>query len=144
MAIITRETTVNASPETIWAGLIDDPNKWGDWLTPIRGVEERVGGLVEEGLEFDIRLGKIGAKIRVTEADRGRRLRWKAGPGMMLMMGMAMRGTLELQSHNGSTRVLLRMVTPMMMAPMMQMMSGLNSKEEMTATIERIGRFSSR
>lgn len=138
MAIIKRETLVKAPADTIWDKLISDPNQWGDWLTPIRGFEERVDGPVRKGLEFHVRLGKISAKIKVTEVLPGRRLKWKAGPGMMHMMGMTMRGRLEFQPRNGSTQVLLRMVTPMMMGPMMKMMSGLNSKEEMTKTIERI------
>ena len=138
MAIIKRETLVKAPVDTIWDKLISDPNRWGDWLTPIRSLEERVNGSIRKGLEFNVRLGKMGAKVRVTEVVPGRRLRWKVGPGMMLMMGMGMRGTLEFQPRNGSTHVHLRMVTPMMMAPMMGMMSGLKPKEEMTKTIELI------
>ncbi|MFQ5933427.1 MAG: SRPBCC family protein [Dehalococcoidia bacterium] len=138
MAIIKRETTVKASADSVWISLIDDPNRWGEWLTPIRGVEERVEEPVREGLEFHVQLGKLSAKVKVTEAVPGSRLRWKAGPGMMMAMGMSMRGTLEFQPVNGATHVFLRMVTPMMMGPMMRMMSGLNPKEEMTKTIERI------
>jgi hypothetical protein len=59
---------------------------------------------------------------------------------MMHMMGMPMRGTLVLNQHDGGTRVSLRMVTPMMMAPMMGMMSGLKPKEEMDKTIQAIKR----
>lgn len=142
MAIIKRETTVSASPDKVWAKLINDPNGWPQWLTPVRSVEEKVAGSVREGLEFDVKLGKLGGKIKVTEATAGKRLQWKAGPAMMVAMGMAMRGTLDFETKNGGTRVFLRMVTPMMMAPMMGMMSGLNSTEEMTKTIDRIKRLS--
>lgn len=143
MAVIKRETVVNAPPEKIWSTLIEDPNRWTEWLTPIRALEERVTGSIREGLEFHIQLGKIGgAKVKVIEAAPGRLLRWNAGPGMMHMMGMPMRGTLEFQRRNGATYVYLKMVTPMMMAPMMGMMSGINPKEEMDKTIERIKRLS--
>ena len=93
------------------------------------------------GAEFGVRLGKISGKIRVTEAATGRRLRWQAGPSMMMAMGMAMRGTLDLDpAPNGSTRVRLEMKTPMgpMGAMMMRMMAGLDPNEEMTATITRV------
>ena len=143
MAVIKKETFVNAPADKVWATLINDPNRWDEWLTPVRALEERVTGSVREGLEFHITLGKIGgAKIKVVEAVPGRLLRWNAGPGMMHMMGMPMRGTLELEPRDGSTHVFLKMVTPMMMAPMMGMMSGLNPNEEMTKTIERIKRES--
>ncbi len=139
MATIKRETTVRTSGDEIWTALIDDPNRWPDWLTPVRGLEERVSGPVRAGTQFNIRLGKLSGRIRVTEAVKGQRLRWKAGPPMMLAMGMGMKGSLEFQGvRNGSTHVQLRMKTPMMMGPMMKMMSGLNPKDEMTKTINRI------
>lgn len=141
MAVIKRETTVKASADSVWANLIYDPNRWGEWLTPIKSVEERVGESVREGLEFHVQLGRLSAKVKVTEAVPGQRLKWKAGPGMMMAMGMSMRGTLEFRSVNGSTQVFLKMVTPMMMGPMMRMMSGLNPKEEMTKTITQIKRL---
>lgn len=86
-------------------------------------------------------LGRIGgAKIKVTQVVTNRGVRFNAGPGMMHMMGMPMRGTLVLHQEDGGTRVELRMVTPMMMAPMMGMMSGLKPKEEMDKTIQEIKR----
>jgi len=139
MATINRETTVQASPETIWSSLFEDPNRWPTWLTPIRGLEERASGPVRPGTELSVRLGNIGAKIRVIEATRGQRLRWRAGPPMLLAMGSGMKGSLEFQpTAQGATRVLLTMKSPMMLGPMMKMMSGLNPKDEMTKTINRI------
>lgn len=138
MAIIKRETTVSATPDAVWTKLIEDPNTWPEWLTPVRQLEERASGPVRKGTEFNVLLGKLGGKIKVTEAVRGARLRWKAGPAMMLAMGMGMQGELTLQRGDGGTRVSLRMVTPMMMAPMMKMMSGLDPSYEMTQTINRI------
>ncbi len=138
---ITREATVRAPADAIWSALIADPNGWTDWLTPVRGIEERVSAPVHEGTEFSVRLGRIGGKIRVTEAAKGQRLRWKAGPSMMMAMGMAMKGTLEFErTGNGSTQVLLKMKTPMgpMGSMMMRMMAGLSAKDEMTKTIGRI------
>lgn len=139
MAVIEKETTVNGSCEKIWADLIQDPNQWDQWMTPIRGIEEHVNGPVRGGLDFHVQLGNIGgAKIKVVEATPCRLLRWNAGPAMAHMMGMPMRGTLELRQLGTGTRVIMRMVTPMMMAPMMRMMSGLNSEEEVGKTIQRI------
>ena len=139
MTIITRQVTVNASPEAIWDKLIDDPNQWLEWLTPIRQFEESVSGPVRDGLELPVQIGNLGgAKLKVTEAVRGRRLRWKVGPSMMLMMGMGMKGTLEFHSQDNATEVSLRMVTPMMMAPMMGLMTGIKPAEEMTKTIAKI------
>jgi uncharacterized protein YndB with AHSA1/START domain len=143
MATVNRETTVRASADKIWS-LFEDANRWPEWLTPVRGLEENVAGSVREGSEFSARLGKVSGKIRVLEASRGRRLRWKAGPAMMLAMGMGMKGTLELQGNGNTTRVLLKHKTPMMMGPMMRMMSGLNPKEEMTKTVSRIKELSER
>lgn len=143
MATVNRETTIRASADKIWS-LFEDPSRWPEWFTPLRGLEERVTGSIREGSEFSGRLGKLSGKIRVLEAKSGRRLRWKAGPAMMLAMGMGMKGTLELQSNGNSTRVVLKHKTPMMMGPMMKMMSGLNPKDEMTRTISRIKELSER
>ncbi len=139
MAVIEKEISVNAPCDKIWRDLVQDPNRWGEWLTPLRGIEEHVDGAVRAGLEFHVQLGKIGgAKIKVVEATPGNLLRWNAGPPMAHMMGMAMRGRLELRQRGAATQVTLKMVTPMMMAPMMKMMSGLNSGEEVTKTMQQI------
>ena len=138
MAIIKKQTTVAKSPDELWNELFSDPNGWGQWLTPIQGIEEEVKGPARGGLSFGARVGKLSAKLKVTEASPGKLLRWKAGPPMLLLMGSGMRGQLELRPSNGGTRVDLRMVTPLMLGPMMKMMTGLNSNEEMTKTIGRI------
>lgn len=138
MATIERETTVGASPDEVWAKLIDDPNHWTEWLTPLRGLDEKVAPHVEAGQSFGARLGNLGAKVKVVEAVAGKKLRWKAGPGPLLAMGMGMKGTLELHPHNGATHVHLTMKSPPMMRPMMQAMTGLNTADEMTNTINRI------
>lgn len=141
MAVINKEIVVDATPEKIW-GLIQDPNRWSEWLTPIKALEEKVSGTVRERLEFHIQLGNMGGvKVKVKEAVPNRLLRWNAGPPMAHMMGMTMRGTLELRRANGTTHVSLRMVTPMMMAPMMRMMSGIDPREEMEKTIRQIKRL---
>lgn len=137
MGTVRREATVNASAQTVWS-LFEDPNEWPEWLTPVRDLEEPVRGTIRQGSEFAARLGKLGGKVRVVEAVPGRKLRWKAGPAMMLAMGMGMKGTIELKSNGSSTVVVLNHKSPSMMAPMMKMMSGLNPKEEMTKTISRI------
>ena len=143
MAVINKEIVVNVPPEKIWSTLIEDPNRWTEWLTPIRALEEKVTGAVREGLEFHIQMGKMGgAKVKVKEVVPNRLLRWNGGPPMAHIMGMAMRGTLEFRRTNGATHVSLRMVTPMMMAPMMGMMSGLKPREEMEKTIQQIKRLS--
>lgn len=143
---ITREATTSATGDQIWGNLIEDPKRWGDWLTPISSFEERPSGPVRAGSEFSVRLGKMGGKIRVKEAVHGKRLRWQAGPSMMLAMGMGMTGTLEFAPANGSTHVLLRMKTPMgpMGKMMMRMMAGLKPDDEMTETIARIKSLSER
>ncbi len=139
MAIINKERTLNAPAEKVWSTLIDDPNQWPEWLTPIRSLEEKSSGKVRKGTQISVRLGSLGgAKVKVTEVVPNKRLRWKAGPAMMLMMGMGMKGTLDFQQQGDSTRVRLRMVTPMMMAPMMKMMTGLNAADEMEKTITKI------
>lgn len=145
MATIQREATVRATGDSIWSGLIEDPNRWPDWLTPVRSLEERVSGPLRKGSEFGIKLGKVSGKIRITDASKGQRLQWRAGPPMMLAMGMGMKGTLEFKpAGNGATHVVLKMKTPSMMGPMMKMMSGLNPKDEMTKTIGRIKELSER
>jgi len=138
MATIERETTVGASPEEIWAALIRDPNHWTDWLTPLRGLEGKVAASVSAGLSFGARIGNLSGRIKVVEAVEGRKLRWKAGPAPLLAMGMGMKGTLELHGANGQTHVHLTMSSPPMLRPMMQAMTGLNTAEEMTRTIDRI------
>src|SRR5579859_2640836 len=139
MATINREATVHASAEALWSNLFADPNGWPNWLTPVRGLEERASAPARAGSELRVRLGNIGAKIRVLEATTGKQLRWKAGPSALLAMGMGMKGSVEIHSTgNGSTHVHLTMKSPPMMGPMMKMMSGLNPKDEMTKTINRI------
>ncbi len=142
MATIERETTVGVSPEELWAKLVNDPNHWTDWLTPLRGLEERVTPRVSEGLSFGARIGSLSGKIKVVEAITGKKLRWKAGPGPLLAMGMGMKGTLEFHARNGATHVHLTMTSPPMMRPMMQAMTGLNTADEMTKTINRIKELS--
>lgn len=139
MATIDRETTVHTSADALWSSLFEDPNRWPEWLTPVRGLEERASSPVHAGTELSVQLGNIGAKIRVLEATRGKRLRWKAGPPMLLAMGTGMRGSLEFEGKgNGDTHVHLRMRSPLMLGPLMKMMSGLDPKAEMTKTIDRI------
>lgn len=139
MPTVKKDIWVDAQPEKIWSRLISDPNRWDHWLTPIRGYEERVTGEVAKGLEFHVQIGKIGgAKIKVVEAVPARRLRWNAGPAMAHMMRMPMRGTLELEPQGQRTHATLKMKTPMMMVPMMKMLSGINAKREMEDSISRI------
>ena len=138
MATVKRETTVGASPEEVWANLIQDPNHWSDWLTPLRGLEEKVTPRVSEGMSFGARIGNLSGTIKVVEAVAGKKLRWKAGPGPLLAMGMGMKGTLEFHSSNGATHVHLTMKSPPMMRPMMQAMTGFKVADEMTNTVNRI------
>ncbi len=138
MATIRKETTVSASPNDLWSKLIDDPNTWPEWLTPLRGLDETVSGKVRAGLSFSARVGKLSAKIKVRTVKPGRELQWSGGPGMMLAMGSGMKGKLEFTPAGEGTKVNLTMVTPMMFAPMMKMMTGLNTGEEMTKTIANI------
>ena len=138
MATIERETTVGAAGRELWASLIADPNHWQDWLTPLQGLDETVASPVAPGLSFGARIGNLSGKIKVVEVIEGKKLRWKAGPGPLLAMGMGMKGTLELEPKNGGTHVHLTMKSPPMMRPMMQAMTGLNTADEMTKTINRI------
>lgn len=138
MATVERETTVGVTPQELWAKLINDPNHWTDWLTPLRGLDEKVATRVSDDLSFGARIGNLSGKIKVVEAVAGKTLRWKAGPGSLLAMGMGMKGTLELQARNGGTHVQLRMKSPPMLRPMMQAMTGLNTADEMTKTISKI------
>ena len=138
MAIIKRETTVSTSPPDLWERLISDPNVWPDWLTPLRGFDETISGPVKAGASYSARLGNMSTKIKVKEVTNGTRLRWAGGPSMMLAMGSGMRGTLTFTPDGEGTKVNLTMVTPMMLAPMMKMMTGLNTGEEMTKTIGKI------
>jgi len=142
MATTKREATVNISPDEIWAKLINDPNHWSDWLTPIRGLEERVTPRVSKGQSFGARIGNLSGKVKIVEAVTGKKLRWKAGPGPLLAMGMGMKGTLEFHTQNGATHVHLTMKSPPMMRPMMQAMTGLKTADEMTKTINRIKELS--
>lgn len=139
MATVKRETIIPTRAEDIWEDLIQDPNGWSAWLTPLRGLDEKVTPPVKRGMRFGASVGNLSATIRVVDAVRGRKLRWKAGPGPLLAMGMGMKGTLWFHPlSNGSTQVQLTMKSPPMMGPLMRMMTGLNPKDEMTKTILRI------
>ena len=141
MGTIRKETTVSASPSDLWAKLIEDPNVWPDWLTPVRGLDEVVSGKVHAGLTFSARVGKLSAKIKVRKVSQGREIQWSGGPGMMLAMGSGMKGKLVFTKSGEGTKVNLTMVTPMMFAPMMKMMTGLNTGDEMNKTIANIKRL---
>lgn len=138
MATIRRATVVKGDGRQLWKQLIADPNGWPTWLTPLKGLEETAKSPVEAGSSFGARIGNVSGKIKVVEANEGEVLRWKAGPGPLLAMGMSMRGTLEFTGKEGDTNVALTMKSPPMMGPMMRMMTGLNPKDEMTHTIKRI------
>ncbi|NQW17020.1 MAG: SRPBCC family protein [Chloroflexi bacterium] len=138
MAIIKRETTVAVKSNDLWDKLVSDPNIWPEWLTPLRGFDETITVSAKAGSSYSARVGNMSAKINVKEATTGKKLRWAAGPPMMLAMGTGMRGTLEFTPSGDSTKVNLTMVTPMMFAPMMKMMTGLNTGDEMTKTIGKI------
>lgn len=143
MATIKRETTVATTSDQIWASLIKDPNTWTSWLTPLRGLEGRADAPVRAGQKFSARIGNVSGQIRVAEAREGKKLRWRAGPGPLLAMGMGMKGTLEFTpAGNGSTKVDLTMKSPPMIGGMMKMMTGLKPKDEMTKTIARIKELS--
>ena len=138
MAIIRKETTVTASPNDLWSKIIDDPNQWPDWLTPLRGLDETVSGSARAGLSFSARLGKLSAKMKVRTVKPGNELQWSVGPPMLLMMGSGIRGKLEFTPAGEGTKVNLTLVTPMMLGPMMKMMTGLKAADEMTKTIDKI------
>ena len=138
MAVIKRETMVSASPNDLWAKLIDDPNQWPEWLAPLRGLDETVDGRVRSGLSFSARLGKLSAKLKVGRVLPGREVQWSGGPSMLLAMGSGMKGKLEFTQAGEGTKVNLTMVTPMLLTPMLKMMSGLDPSDEMTKTIENI------
>jgi len=97
---------------------------------------------VVSGLSFGARIGNLSGKIKVVEVIEGKKLRWKAGPGPLLAMGMGMKDSLELAPKNGGTDVHITMKSPPMMRPMMQAMTGLNTADEMTKTISRIKELS--
>lgn len=97
---------------------------------------------MEAGQSFPVRIGNLGAKIKVVEASEGKKLRWKAEPGPLLAMGMGMKGTLELEPKGDLTHVQLTMKSPPMMRPVMQSMTGLNTADEMTKTIQRLKELS--
>lgn len=142
MSTVTRDATVYASSERIWARLIEDPNCWTEWLTPVRSLEEKVTTPTRQGLEFGVRLGKLAGKVRVTEVATARRLSWKTGPSMMMAMGIGMKGSLHIEptQDDHATKVHLEMKSPMgPMGPMMmRMMAGLDTKKEMTASIDKL------
>ena len=138
MATVKRKTTVSVRADQIWASLIGNPSRSASWLTPFRGLEEKVTPPVRHGVRFGARIGNLIGKIRVVDAVRGRKLRWKVGPGRLLAMGMGMKGTLWFHPlSDGSTRVQLTMELPPM-GPLMRMRTGLNPKGERTRTIECI------
>lgn len=142
MATIEREATVNASADQIWGGLISDPNNWPSWLGPLEGLEEKVSPPVAGGMKFGAKIGNMSGKIRILEAEKGRRIRWRAGPGPLVAMGMGMGITIDFSGSGDSTKVNLTAKSTPMMGGMIKAMTGIDPEEAMTNTVNSIKQLS--
>ena len=135
----TATVEINASPDKVWA-IVSDGERLTEWLTPVRGVDSvDPEGPLAIGSEIEATLGKAGgAKIKIKEAQQGRRLRWAAGPAMGHMMRMPMHVELDLEPRGESTAATVTFKTSVMVAPLIKMMSGLDFNVEAPNTVERL------
>lgn len=130
---------INASPDKVWE-VISDGKRLPDWLTPIRGVDTvEPQGPLAAGTQVEATIGNLGgAKLKFKEAEKGRKLRWTAGPFMAYMMMMPMKIQVDLEPRGDNTSVTVTFKTPMMIAPLMKMMTGLNFGEEAPNTVQKL------
>lgn len=130
---------INASPDKVW-DVISDGKRLTDWLTPIRGVDTvEPQGPLAAGTQVEATIGNLGgAKLKFKEAEKGRRLRWTAGPFMAYMMMMPMKIQVDLEPRGDNTSATITFKTAMMIAPLMKMMTGLNFGDEAQATVQKL------
>lgn len=130
---------INASPDKVWE-VISDGKRLPDWLTPIRGVDTvEPQGPLAAGTQVEATIGNLGgAKLKFKEAEKGRKLRWTAGPFMAYMMMMPMKIQVDLEPRGDNTSVTITFKTAMMIAPLMKMMTGLNFGEEAPNTVQKL------
>ncbi len=91
---------INASTDKVWE-LVTNGERIGDWLSPIRGVDSvEPSGPLAAGSKMTATIGNLGgASLKFKEAEKGRTLRWTAGPFMAYMMMMPMKVELNLEAR---------------------------------------------
>ncbi len=139
MPVNEHRVTVNASPAKVWS-VISEADNLMNWLSPIKGLDEKETGPITVGRRMKGQLGNAsGASLRFKTVEANRQLSWDAGPAMahMMMMPMRVSITIEPAGESGST-VNARFKSAMMIAPMMKMMSGLDFSEEVVTTANSI------
>ncbi len=139
MPIHEHSVTVNAAPSKVWS-VISEADNLLNWLSPIKGLEEKESGPITTGRKIKGQLGNAnGASFRFKTVEPNRQQSWNGGPAMAHMMMMPMRAsvTIEPAGESGST-VTFRGKIPMMLAPMMKAMSGLDFAEEVVTTTNNI------
>lgn len=103
MAKVEESIQIKASPEEVWA-VIMDPNRLGDWVTAHKKVEDAPAGELAMGDEFRQKLRVVGPSFKV---------RWKVievdEPSVAVWEGKGPGGTkadvrYELSVENGGTR----------------------------------------
>ena len=135
----TDQIDIQAPADKVW-GVITNGERLSDWLSPVSNVEGiEPAGPLAAGSKLEVTIGKIGgAKLNIKEAQRGRTLRWNAGPAMAHMMRMPMKIELDLQPRGETTTATITFKTNPMIAPLMKMMTGLNFKEEAPNTVQKL------
>jgi carbon monoxide dehydrogenase subunit G len=130
---------INASSDKVWE-VVTNGDRLADWLSPVHGVDSiDPQGPLAAGTQVEATIGKLGgAKLKFQEADKGRTLRWTAGPFMAYMMMMPMKVQLDLEPRGDQTSATITFKTNPMIAPLMKMMTGLNFAEEATATAQKL------
>jgi hypothetical protein len=96
-------STINASPEAIWAILTDAPG-YAAWDSGVVGVE----GTVAPGEKIKVTSEanpKRAFGVKVTEFEPGRSMTWSGGMPLGLFKGVR---TFRLAPENGATRFTMR------------------------------------
>jgi hypothetical protein len=139
MAKHTASAQISATPDQVWA-VVSNGNRLPDWLTPVGTVDSiEPSGALAKGTQLEASIGNIGgAKLKIKEADAGRRLKWSAGPFIAHMMRMPMIVELELQARGESTTATITYKSNPMMAPLMGMMTGLKFGDEAAKTVQAL------
>jgi carbon monoxide dehydrogenase subunit G len=130
---------INASTDKVWE-LVTNGERIGDWLSPIRGVDSvEPSGPLAAGSRMTATIGNLGgASLKFKEAEKGRTLRWTAGPFMAYMMMMPMKVELDLEARGDQTAATITFKTNPMIAPLMKMMTGLNFGDEAVSTGQKL------
>lgn len=106
------ETTIDATPEAVWA-VLTNAAAYPDWDPNMNSIEGTIG--LNEQLVLHTTLSKRAFKVKVAELESNSRMTWTSGMPMGLFKGVR---TFELTPGEGSVHFKLQEVFSGVLSPL--------------------------